>query len=77
MIINAWSMQPLERLGDNVRKIRKDRGLSQERLALQADIDRSYISQLERGTRNVAFENILKIARALGVSLSHLVEGIE
>ena len=77
MIINAWSMQPLERLSDNVRKIRKDRGLSQEQLALQADIDRSYISQLERGTRNVAFENILKIARALGVSLSHLVEGIE
>ena len=70
-------MQPLERLGDNVRKIRKDRGLSQEQLALQADIDRSYISQLERDTRNVAFENILKIARALGVSLSHLVEGIE
>ncbi len=77
MIINAWSMQPLERLSDNVRKIRKDRGLSQEQLALQADIDRSYISQLERDTRNVAFENILKIARALGVSLSHLVEGIE
>ncbi|HKR91257.1 helix-turn-helix transcriptional regulator [Novosphingobium sp.] len=70
-------MQPLERLSDNVRKIRKDRGLSQEQLALQADIDRSYISQLERDTRNVAFENILKIARALGVSLSHLVEGIE
>ena len=77
MIINAWSMQPLERLSDNVRKIRKDRGLSQEQLALQADIDRSYISQLERDTRNVAFENILKIARALGVSLSHLAEGIE
>lgn len=53
--------------GRRVAEVRKERGLSQERLAHDAGIDRSYLGGVERGQRNVALDNIVKIARALGV----------
>ncbi|MFN5827900.1 MAG: helix-turn-helix domain-containing protein [Rhodobacterales bacterium] len=67
----------LKLLGQNIRKLRRDMGLSQEEFAHRADIDRSYIGQIERGERNIAFVNTLKIARALGVKVSYLTDGIE
>jgi transcriptional regulator with XRE-family HTH domain len=54
--------------GESVRGIRKQRGVSQESLALMCGLDRTYISGIERGTRNPSLTNILKIAAALGVS---------
>ena len=57
--------------------MRKARGLSQEELAELAELHRNYIGGIERGERNVAFLNILRLAKALGVSLSELLEGIE
>lgn len=68
---------PLELLGQKIRLLRQSKDLSQEAFAHIADIDRSYIGQIERGERNIAFSNILKIARALGVKVSNLVEGID
>ena len=53
--------------GEAVRGIRKQRGISQESLALMCGLDRTYISGIERGTRNPSLTNILKIAAALGV----------
>ena len=70
-------MTPLQQLGSKIRKLRLDKGFSQEQLGLAANIDRSYIAQIENGRRNIAFENTVKIARALEVSLSDLVEGIQ
>jgi transcriptional regulator with XRE-family HTH domain len=70
-------MSPLEQLGNTVRSLRRAKGLSQEQLAFAAEIDRTYIAQIENGRRNIAFENTLKIARALEVPMSVLVEGIE
>lgn len=67
----------LELLGRKIRKLRQEKGLSQEEFAHIADIDRSYIGQIERGERNIAFSNILKVAKALGVKLSDLTEGID
>ena len=67
----------LELLGRKIRKLRQDKGLSQEEFAHSADIDRSYVGQIERGERNLAFSNIFKIARALGVKVSDLTEGID
>ncbi len=67
----------LQILGRNIRNLRRERDLSQEEFAHRADIDRSYIGQIERGERNIAFINILKIARALGVKVSDLTLGIE
>jgi transcriptional regulator with XRE-family HTH domain len=70
-------MTPLQQLGSTIRKLRLIKGLSQEQLGLAANIDRSYIAQIENGRRNIAFENTVKIARALEVSLSDLFEGIQ
>jgi len=53
--------------GQRVRELRMAKGLSQEALALACDLDRSYISGVERGERNVSLGNIRKIAAALGV----------
>ncbi len=51
--------------GAAIRAIRKEQGISQEALALKCGIDRSYFGAVERGERNVALANILKIANAL------------
>ena len=52
----------------NLRKLRIARGCSQEKLAEVVDLHRTYISGLERGTRNISIRNIEKIALALDVS---------
>lgn len=53
--------------GKKVRELRKQRGLSQEALALLCDLDRSYIGGVERGERNVSLINIHKISNALNI----------
>lgn len=60
-------------LGRNVREWRKRRGLSQEQLALDADMKRSYVSDLERGTRNPTIKAIARLAAALSVEPEVLV----
>ena len=64
----------LEAFGEQVRELRRQRGLSQERLAAEAGLDRTYVGGIERGERNVALLNIVKIARALGVPPTRLLE---
>jgi transcriptional regulator with XRE-family HTH domain len=54
--------------GVRVRHLRLERGLSQERLAEVAGIHRTYMSDIERGERNIGLDNILALARALDVS---------
>lgn len=66
----------LERFGKRVRDLRKARGLSQEALAEKCRIDRTYLSGIERGRRNVALRNIDAIAQSLSVSISELMEGL-
>ena len=61
-------------LGRNVREVRIRRGLSQEALALEADMKRSYVSDLERGTRNPSVKAIERLAIALGVLPRDLLE---
>ncbi len=60
-------------LGEAIRCIRKQQGISQEKLALMAEIDRSYIGRVERGDNNVAVLTLQKIAQALDVSLKDLM----
>lgn len=55
-------------LGRNVRREREARGLSQEQLAFEAGMKRSYLSELERGLRNPSVRALGRIAEALGVS---------
>ena len=59
--------------GRNVRDLRKAKGWSQEELADQAGLHRTYISIIERGLKNVSIDNIETIAKALGASPSELL----
>lgn len=61
-------------LGANVRHYRKLKGLSQERLALDAGMERSYVSDLERGTRNPSVRALGRLAEALQIQPSQLLE---
>jgi DNA-binding XRE family transcriptional regulator len=67
---------PKEIFGQNVRRIRKEAGLSQEELAFRAKLHRTYISSVERGERNVSVENIFAIADALKVFPGDLLKPI-
>ena len=66
----------LKALGLNVRKRRTALKLSQRRLAAKADLDRSYISDIERGIRNPSLRVMVSIAKALGTTLAKLLDGI-
>jgi transcriptional regulator with XRE-family HTH domain len=59
-------------LGKAIRDRREELGISQERLAEEAGFDRTYISMLERGTRNPSFLNLIKIASGLKTSVSKI-----
>lgn len=59
-------------LGDNVKTLRLSQGLSQEELAFRAELDRTYISQIERGVSNPSVLVLLKISLILGVELAEL-----
>lgn len=59
-------------LGSAIRKARYDVGWSQERLASEAGIDRSYMGGIERGEHNLSIFNTYRIAEVLGLSLAEL-----
>lgn len=64
----------LEKFGDRVREERAKQGLSQESLAAKAKVHRTYIGMIERAEKNITLENIEKIAKALGISISELLK---
>jgi transcriptional regulator with XRE-family HTH domain len=66
-----------EKFGQRVKTLRKARTLSQEELAELCGLDRTYISGIERGVRNVSLRNIEVLAQALDVSIAALFEGME
>jgi len=70
------SVEALRRFGDGVRKHRKRNGLSQESLAFEAGLDRTYIGGVERGERNISLLNIIKLAKALGVNPGRLLDRV-
>ena len=69
--------QGLNVLGLNVRKRREERELTQEALAELASLDPTYISGIERGMRNPSVLSVLRIAKALGVTTSKLMEKVD
>jgi len=64
----------LIQFGVRLRALRKAARLSQEQLALQSELDRSYVGQVERGERNISLKNIGKLARALDVAPAELLQ---
>ena len=65
-----------KQLGYRIRYLRQNKGLSIETLALEAEINRNYLGDLERGVRNPTVVVLNKIAKALEIDLSVLFEGI-
>jgi transcriptional regulator with XRE-family HTH domain len=61
-----------EKIGNRIRKLRQDKHLSQEAFADVCELDRTYISSIEKGKRNVSIINLEKIANALNINLSTL-----
>lgn len=64
------------RVAENVRRLRKERGLSQEEMAELANFHRTYVSQLERCVTNISVGGLEKLAQALGVDILDLLAKI-
>lgn len=67
-------MSILRTFGNAIRECRVSKGWSQEQLAERAQLDRSYVSGIERGQRNVSILAAMRLSRALGVALNLLVD---
>ena len=61
-------------LGEALRCIRLEKSISQEKLALLAEVDRSYVGRVERGDNNVAVLTLSRLARALDISMAELMQ---
>jgi len=64
----------LQKIGERIRYFRIKAELSQEKLSFESNLDRTYIGSVERGERNIAVINLNKLAKALNVSISELLE---
>lgn len=63
----------LEQIGNRIRELRAEADLSQEKLAFACDLDRTYIGSVERGERNISVINLRKVAKALKIKVSVLL----
>lgn len=70
--LTADDKEQLRRFGQRIAELRGQKGWSQERLALESGLARSYVGGIERGQRNLALINILRLARALAASPADL-----
>jgi|SRR5690349_18670272 transcriptional regulator with XRE-family HTH domain len=64
-------------LGQKIRRLRQNRGISQEELAFRCGLHRTYVTDVEAGTRNLTFGSLLAIARGLGISVSELTRNVD
>jgi len=60
--------------GEKLKDFRKKQGLSQEELGFKSSLHRTYISEVERGRRNISIVNIARIAKALGVKIKQFFD---
>ena len=67
----------LSAFGRNIARIRTEKEFSQDKLAEKADLDRTYLSGIERGVRNPGIKVVIKLARALGVTVDQLCKGVD
>lgn len=70
-------MGPERAFGDALREIRKGKGISQEQLALDGDLDRTYVSLIERGVQSPTLRTVFKLANVLGLKPSDIVLRME
>ena len=65
-----------EKLGQRIKSLRIEKGLSQEKFALLIDMDRTYLTSVENGKRNISLENIAKIANGFNITIEELFKGM-
>ena len=65
-----------EKIGNRIRELRKETGLSQEKFAAKIGMDRTYFASFELGKRNISIVNLEKIADGLNVSLAELFRNV-
>ena len=70
-------MSLLVSLGKRIRALRSEKGWSQEQLAFECGLHRTYIGHVELGKKNISFNNLVTISAALGITLSELFAGLE
>jgi transcriptional regulator with XRE-family HTH domain len=61
--------------GDRIREIREKRGINQDKLAEEADLSKSFLSEVENNKRNISSQALLRIAKILGASVDYLLTG--
>ena len=66
-----------KRFGERLKELRNARGISQMNLGLECDLSQTYLSEVEAGKRNISLANMARLARALQITLAHLLEGVE
>lgn len=64
-------------IGENIKTLRQEKKMSQENLAGIAEIDRRYVQSIEKGKRNISLNTLYKIAKALDIKMSKILENIE
>ena len=67
---------PEKAIGNRIRELRKSQKLSQQKLALMVNVERSYLAKIEGGKRNPSLECIEKISKGLGLSLEEFFKGL-
>ena len=77
MSAGASSERQLEEIGNKVRRLRVQKGLSQDRLALEAHVDQSGLSKFERGNKGLGKVPLTRIANVLGIALEELISGTD
>lgn len=77
MVTEGQIAETRQNLGDRIRLVRTNQGLTQDRLALMIGMDRGYLLDVEKGRRNVSVDNLIRISSGLGINLSDLCQGIE
>jgi transcriptional regulator with XRE-family HTH domain len=67
----------LTALGQRIRELRLKQGYSQEAFADRCGVHRTFMGTIERGESNVSFQNLVKVSKALDITLAQLVSGVE
>ena len=70
-------MEPADAFGTVLRKLREEAKMSQERLASESNLDRTYISLLERGLRQPSLASIISLSKTLRISAAKMVSAVE
>lgn len=65
-----------QKIGANIKKLRIEKNISQEKLAELSDLDRTYVQSIEKGDRNISVEVLLKLAKGLNIEVVEILKGL-